>query len=195
MKGGLGLACLLIHSSRAMIRTTHSSSRKQLAPGAFWCPEGVPRRPGRGQAGGPCGRILFSEFGRTVSENGSAGTDHGTSGPSFSPGPNVNGGFVGTAPSLLDSTRSTATSRPPRLPPDLRHRPRGLAWPTRQGGAGRGFQKAASFPAPDDVVNLLGWQLPTVPSELVLPSPLSHTMMASRSYLHGILGQAIPAER
>ena len=46
--------------------------------------------------------LLFSEFGRTVSENGSAGTDHGTSGPVFLAGPNVKGGLVGTTPSLLD---------------------------------------------------------------------------------------------
>jgi uncharacterized protein (DUF1501 family) len=46
--------------------------------------------------------LLFSEFGRTVAENSSAGTDHGTSGPVFLAGPNVNGGVVGATPSLLD---------------------------------------------------------------------------------------------
>ncbi len=46
--------------------------------------------------------LLFSEFGRTVAENGSAGTDHGTSGPVFLAGPHVQGGLVGTTPSLLD---------------------------------------------------------------------------------------------
>jgi uncharacterized protein (DUF1501 family) len=46
--------------------------------------------------------LLFSEFGRTVSENGSAGTDHGTAGPVFLAGPAVQGGLVGTTPSLLD---------------------------------------------------------------------------------------------
>jgi uncharacterized protein (DUF1501 family) len=46
--------------------------------------------------------LVFSEFGRTVSENGSAGTDHGTSGPVFLAGRNVKGGLVGTTPSLLD---------------------------------------------------------------------------------------------
>ena len=46
--------------------------------------------------------LLFSEFGRTVSENGSAGTDHGTSGPVFLAGPNVKGGLAGATPSLLD---------------------------------------------------------------------------------------------
>jgi uncharacterized protein (DUF1501 family) len=46
--------------------------------------------------------LLFSEFGRTVRENVSAGTDHGTSGPVFLAGPNIKGGLVGATPSLLD---------------------------------------------------------------------------------------------
>src|SRR5262249_24125468 len=46
--------------------------------------------------------LLFSEFGRTVSENGSAGTDHGTAGPVFLAGAGVQGGLVGATPSLLD---------------------------------------------------------------------------------------------
>jgi uncharacterized protein (DUF1501 family) len=46
--------------------------------------------------------LLFSEFGRTVRENGSAGTDHGTAGPVFLAGPAVRGGLVGATPSLLD---------------------------------------------------------------------------------------------
>jgi uncharacterized protein (DUF1501 family) len=46
--------------------------------------------------------LCFSEFGRTVKENGSAGTDHGTAGPVFLAGPGVKSGLVGTAPKLLD---------------------------------------------------------------------------------------------
>jgi uncharacterized protein (DUF1501 family) len=46
--------------------------------------------------------LVFSEFGRTVPENGSAGTDHGTAGPVFLAGPRVNGGLVGKTPSLTD---------------------------------------------------------------------------------------------
>jgi uncharacterized protein (DUF1501 family) len=46
--------------------------------------------------------LTFSEFGRTVKENGSAGTDHGTSGPVFLVGPGVKQGLVGATPSLLD---------------------------------------------------------------------------------------------
>jgi uncharacterized protein (DUF1501 family) len=46
--------------------------------------------------------LAFSEFGRTVKENGSAGTDHGTAGAVFVAGPAVRGGVVGTMPSLTD---------------------------------------------------------------------------------------------
>jgi uncharacterized protein (DUF1501 family) len=46
--------------------------------------------------------LLFSEFGRTVSENGSGGTDHGTAGPVFLAGAGVRGGLVGKTPSLID---------------------------------------------------------------------------------------------
>jgi uncharacterized protein (DUF1501 family) len=46
--------------------------------------------------------LTFSEFGRTVKENASAGTDHGTAGPVFLAGPGVKAGLVGRAPSLLD---------------------------------------------------------------------------------------------
>jgi uncharacterized protein (DUF1501 family) len=46
--------------------------------------------------------LVFSEFGRTVKENGSAGTDHGTAGPVFLAGPSVRAGLVGETPRLLD---------------------------------------------------------------------------------------------
>jgi uncharacterized protein (DUF1501 family) len=46
--------------------------------------------------------MAFSEFGRRVAENGSAGTDHGTAGPVLLAGPNVKPGIVGTYPSLAD---------------------------------------------------------------------------------------------
>ena len=44
--------------------------------------------------------LAFSEFGRTIKENGSVGTDHGTAGVSFLVGPQVKGGMAGTMPSL-----------------------------------------------------------------------------------------------
>jgi uncharacterized protein (DUF1501 family) len=46
--------------------------------------------------------LAFSEFGRTIKENGSAGTDHGTAGVVFLAGPHVKGGVTGTLPSLTD---------------------------------------------------------------------------------------------
>jgi len=46
--------------------------------------------------------LAFSEFGRTIKENGSGGTDHGTAGCVFLAGPGVKGGLIGTMPSLTD---------------------------------------------------------------------------------------------
>ena len=46
--------------------------------------------------------MAFSEFGRRVRENASAGTDHGTAGPVLLAGTRVRGGFVGAPPSLSD---------------------------------------------------------------------------------------------
>jgi uncharacterized protein (DUF1501 family) len=46
--------------------------------------------------------LAFSEFGRTVKENGSSGTDHGTAGAVFVAGPRVRGGVAGAQPSLTD---------------------------------------------------------------------------------------------
>ena len=46
--------------------------------------------------------LAFSEFGRTIRENGSAGTDHGTAGVVFLAGPGVRGSVAGNMPSLTD---------------------------------------------------------------------------------------------
>jgi uncharacterized protein (DUF1501 family) len=46
--------------------------------------------------------MVYSEFGRRVAANASAGTDHGTSGPVFIAGARVKGGFYGDEPSLTD---------------------------------------------------------------------------------------------
>jgi uncharacterized protein (DUF1501 family) len=46
--------------------------------------------------------MTFSEFGRRVKENGSAGTDHGSASCLFAIGPGVKGGTVGKHPSLTD---------------------------------------------------------------------------------------------
>jgi uncharacterized protein (DUF1501 family) len=46
--------------------------------------------------------VCFSEFGRRVAENGSAGTDHGTAGLVLLAGPTVQAGVIGAYPSLTD---------------------------------------------------------------------------------------------
>ncbi|HEX7261256.1 MAG TPA: DUF1501 domain-containing protein, partial [Luteolibacter sp.] len=46
--------------------------------------------------------MTFSEFGRRVSENASAGTDHGKASCLFLAGPAIKGGLHGTHPSLTD---------------------------------------------------------------------------------------------
>jgi uncharacterized protein (DUF1501 family) len=46
--------------------------------------------------------LAFSEFGRRVAENGSAGTDHGTAGPVFLFGRGVRSGLVGNTPNLTN---------------------------------------------------------------------------------------------
>jgi uncharacterized protein (DUF1501 family) len=57
-------------------------------------------------AGDPYGKnvvlLTYSEFGRRVRANASAGTDHGTAGPLFVAGAPVRGGFYGEEPSLTD---------------------------------------------------------------------------------------------
>jgi uncharacterized protein (DUF1501 family) len=55
------------------------------------------------EAQGNADRVLvvaFSEFGRRVAENGSAGTDHGTAAPMFVFGKRVKPGIHGRQPSL-----------------------------------------------------------------------------------------------
>jgi uncharacterized protein (DUF1501 family) len=49
--------------------------------------------------------LVFSEFGRRVAENGSAGTDHGQAGPMMVIGNKVKGGIYGPNPDLLDLNR------------------------------------------------------------------------------------------
>ena len=46
--------------------------------------------------------LIYSEFGRRVFENGSAGTDHGTAGPMFAIGGGLTGGVHGANPNLGD---------------------------------------------------------------------------------------------
>ncbi|MBI1872673.1 MAG: DUF1501 domain-containing protein [Acidobacteria bacterium] len=51
--------------------------------------------------------LQFSEFGRRISENGSAGTDHGAGGLMFALGGGVRGGLYGTAASLNPTADNT----------------------------------------------------------------------------------------
>ncbi len=46
--------------------------------------------------------MTFSEFGRTVAENGRRGTDHGAAAPMFLAGGKLRGGLIGGHPSLTD---------------------------------------------------------------------------------------------
>ncbi len=46
--------------------------------------------------------LVYSEFGRTLTENGLGGTDHGAAGPVFVAGARVRGGVYGTHPSLTE---------------------------------------------------------------------------------------------
>jgi uncharacterized protein (DUF1501 family) len=46
--------------------------------------------------------LVFSEFGRQVRENASAGTDHGTAAPVLLAGPALSSGLVGKAPNLQE---------------------------------------------------------------------------------------------
>jgi uncharacterized protein (DUF1501 family) len=59
--------------------------------------------------------LVFSEFGRQVRENASAGTDHGTAAPVFLAGPAVRSGLLGTAPDLL-----TLEGNAPKMTTDFR---------------------------------------------------------------------------
>jgi len=57
------------------------------------------------KATGHDGRVVslaFSEFGRRLKQNGSAGTDHGVAGPSFVFGPSIKPGLHGSYPSLAN---------------------------------------------------------------------------------------------
>jgi uncharacterized protein (DUF1501 family) len=46
--------------------------------------------------------MTFSEFGRTVKENGRRGTDHGSAAPVFLAGGRLKGGLIGSRPNLTD---------------------------------------------------------------------------------------------
>ena len=65
--------------------------------------------------------LCFSEFGRRVQENASAGTDHGAAGPVFLAGPAVKPGLARRL-SQPDRSRRRRLEAARRLPPGLRER-------------------------------------------------------------------------
>ncbi len=88
----------------------------------------------------------FSEFGRRVAENSSAGTDHGTAGLVFLAGEGVKGGVQGKVPSLTDLVDGD-----PRITTDFRRVYASvlddwLGLPSRQ-ALGPGFEPLAVFRA------------------------------------------------
>ena len=92
--------------THAAQRGVHENLLQQLA-------EGVTAFYRDLEAQGNADRVVvlaFSEFGRRVAENGSAGTDHGTAAPMFIFGKPLKAGFYGQQPSLTDLTEG-----------DLRH--------------------------------------------------------------------------
>ncbi len=57
--------------------------------------------------------ITYSEFGRRIMSNASAGTDHGTAAPMFVFGKKVQGGVIGTNPIIPTGTALTVNSQVP----------------------------------------------------------------------------------
>lgn len=86
------------YDTHANQRGTHEALLRELADGLGAFDQDIQRA---GQAGRVC-VLVFSEFGRRVAENASAGTDHGAAAPVFVLGPLQASGLVGDHPSLED---------------------------------------------------------------------------------------------
>jgi hypothetical protein len=107
VRGGLPTRMYLVSASgsfdtHANQRATHARRMEEIA-------DAVSTFYADLAADGLDDRVLtmtFSEFGRTVHENGSRGTDHGAGGPMLLFGPAVAGGLHGTAPDLSDTYNS-----------------------------------------------------------------------------------------
>ncbi len=103
LKGDLGRAGLLHGPGRATTPTPASRTRIS----ACWpsWPAAIKAFLDDLAAAKLADRVVvlgFSEFGRRVAENSSAGTDHGTAGLVFLAGPGVKAGVHGKVPSLTD---------------------------------------------------------------------------------------------
>lgn len=79
-------------------RTTHANLLTQIGDGLAALQSDLEHS---GQADRTL-MLVFSEFGRRVKENGSAGTDHGTAGPMFVIGNRVKAGLHGEYPNLAN---------------------------------------------------------------------------------------------
>src|SRR4030081_651658 len=84
--------------THAQERETHDRLMKQLADGlgAFWSDLAEQKNDDRVLM------MTFSEFGRRVEQNASAGTDHGAAAPMFLIGKSIKQGVIGKHPSLTD---------------------------------------------------------------------------------------------
>ena len=102
LKADLGARVFYTVQSGYDTHAGQSNTHYQSALRAGRRGQGVPGRPDGREAGRPRDVLGFSEFGRRVAENGSAGTDHGTAGLVFLAGPGVRPGVHGKVPSLTD---------------------------------------------------------------------------------------------
>jgi len=102
IKGGLGtrvyLATIDGFDTHADQQQNHPTLLRRVADGlsAFYSDLRASGHSGRVTA------MTFSEFGRTIQENGSMGTDHGTGSPMFIISENMGSRFHGTEPNLTD---------------------------------------------------------------------------------------------
>ncbi len=102
IKGGLGSR---IYVASLGSFDTHANQAGQHATLLRYIAESVSTFYADLQADGLQERVMtmtFSEFGRRVNQNGSAGTDHGTAAPLFVFGAGVEGGLFGSIPDLSD---------------------------------------------------------------------------------------------
>jgi uncharacterized protein (DUF1501 family) len=93
--GGGGIGGFDNHANQ---RDNHAALLRQLSESVTAFVDDLKR-------GGLLDRVLlmtFSEFGRTLTENGRRGTDHGAAAPVFLAGGRLKGGLVGEHPSLSD---------------------------------------------------------------------------------------------
>jgi len=84
---------------------THANEANTLQTLLGSLSDGVDKFMQDAAAGGFADRVailVWTEFGRRVAENASAGTDHGTAAPMFLIGEGVRGGLYGAYPSLTD---------------------------------------------------------------------------------------------